>query len=184
MNGSRQNLALYCLKQCCHGCIEMRSLIFLKVISDCTTLPKDFTAVERAAKGSFLQCQVSYSSTAPTKVRSTGQFPLPLNMAVSRHFSHIVWPLLHATGFRITARLKKNGVTKSFNAFILETKFSQRFSKQLIPTQGNTLMLTCQYVWNKTPWERNVHSAVSFPTSWASFCFVFLTSDIFVDLKW
>ena len=44
-------LALYCLKQCCHGCIEMRSLIFLKVISDHTTLPKDFTAVERAGKG-------------------------------------------------------------------------------------------------------------------------------------
>ena len=150
-------------------------------VPPCLRISPQLKGQQRAPSGN---AKFLTGSTAPTKVRSTGQFPLPLNMAVSRHFSHIVWPLLHATGFRITARLKKNGVTKSFNAFILETKFSQRFSKQLIPTQGNTLMLTCQYVWNKTPWERNVHSAVSFPTSWASFCFVFLTSDIFVDLKW
>ena len=113
----------------------------------CGTLSRGPLQLHPASFGHFIwslsimDCNAKFltGSTAPTKVRSTGQFPLPLNMAVSRHFSHIVWPLLHTTGFRITARLKKNAVTKPFNAFTLETKFSQQFSYQLIPTQGNTL---------------------------------------------
>lgn len=56
----------------------------------------------------------------------------------------------------------------------LENDFTRGDWFEETTSYWNVKLLICQHVWNKTPWERNVHSAVSFPTSWATSDFRYL----------